>query len=136
MICGKTIGLKNLDHYHKYSNTVNKKAVAIIGYSILSGIDQYGLSKNSFKVRVKNHPGLTAEDICDHLKPEIRDKPDAVIIHAVTNDLKSNTKSLENHKRMADSVRSKLRNYKVAKSNAITSKYKNEIEKKIQGIQY
>ena len=46
--------------------------VAIIGDSILSGIDQHGLSNESFKLRVKNHPGATTEDICNNLKPEIR----------------------------------------------------------------
>ena len=35
--------LKNLDHNHKYRNTVNEKAVAIIGDSILNSIDQHGL---------------------------------------------------------------------------------------------
>ena len=43
--------------------------VAIIGDSILKGIDQHGLSNEYFIVRVTNHPGATTEDICDHLKP-------------------------------------------------------------------
>ena len=132
VICHKTKELKNLDHNHKYRNIVNKNAAAIIGDSLLNGIDQCGLSNNSFKVRVQNHPGVATEDICDHLQPEIRNKPDAVIIHIGANDLKSNSKLLENDKRMADSVRSKLPNCKLAKSNVITRKYKNEIDKKIQ----
>ena len=130
--CDKTKELKNLDHNHKYINTINKKAVAIIGDSILNGIDQHGLSNESFKVRVKNHPGATTEDICDHLKPEIRKKPDVIIIHAGTNDLTNNSKSLENYKHMADSVRSKLPNCKLAISNVITRKDKNEIDKKVE----
>ena len=52
-ICDKTKEIKNLDHNHKYRNTINKKAVTIIGDSILNGIDQHGLSNESFKVRVK-----------------------------------------------------------------------------------
>ena len=80
-ICDKTKELKNLDHNHKYRNTVIKKVVVIIGDSILNGIEQHGLSNESFKVRVKNYPGAATEDICDHLKPEIWKKPDAVIIH-------------------------------------------------------
>ena len=51
--CDKTKELKNLDHNHKYINTINKKAVAIIGDSILNGIDQHVLSNELFKVRVK-----------------------------------------------------------------------------------
>ena len=121
-ICDKTKELKNLDQNHKYRNTVNKKALSIIGDSILNGIDQQNLSNGSFKVRVKNHPGATTEDICGHLKPEIRKKPEIVIIHAGTNDLTNNSKSLENCKRMADSVRSKLPNCRLTISNVITRK--------------
>ena len=87
------------------------------------------MSNESFKVRVKNHSGATTEDICDHLKSEIRKKPDVVIIHAGTNDLTNNSKSLENYKRIADLVRSKLPNRKLAMSNVITRKDKNEIDK-------
>ena len=68
----------------------------------------------------------------DHSKPEIRKKPDIVIIHAGTNDLINNSKSLENYKRMANSVRSKLPNCKLAISNVITRKDKNEIDKKVE----
>ena len=78
---------------------------------------QYGLSNESFKVRVKNHPRATTEDICDHLKSEIRKKADVVIIHAGTNDLTNNSKSLENYERIADLVRFKLPNRKLAVSN-------------------
>ena len=53
-------------------------------------------------------------------------------IHAGTNDLSNNSKSLENYKRMADSVRSILPNCKLAMSNVITRKDKNEIDKKVE----
>ena len=55
-----------------------------------------------------------------------------MIIHAGTNDLSNNSKSLENYKRMADSVRSILPNWKLAMSNVITRKDKNEIDKKVE----
>ena len=77
----------------------------------MKGIDQHGLSNEPFKIRVKNHPGARTEDICDHLKPD-----------AGTNDLTNNSKSLENYKRMADSVRSKLPNCKLEISNVIKRK--------------
>ena len=52
-ICDKSKEFKKLDYNHKYRNTVNKKAVSIIGNSILNGINQRGFSNGSFKVRVK-----------------------------------------------------------------------------------
>ena len=57
-------------------------------------------------------------------------------IHAGTNDLTNNSKSLENYKRLADSVRSKLPNYKLAISNVITRKDKNEIDKKVEAFNF
>ena len=64
--------------------------------------------------------------------PEIRKKPHVIIIHAGTNDLTNNSKSLENYKRMAELVRSKLPNCKLAISNFITRKDKNEINEKVE----
>ena len=66
----------------------------------MNGISQRGLSNGSFRVKAKNHLGATAEDICDQNseKSELRKKPDVVIIHAKTKDLKNNSKSLENYK--------------------------------------
>ena len=69
--CDKTKELKNLDHNHTYRNIANKKAVPIIGDSILNGINIHGWLSEYFKVIVKNHPGATTENIGNHLKPEI-----------------------------------------------------------------
>ena len=97
----------------------------------MNGIDQHSLSNESFKVRAKNHSGATT-DICDLLKPEIRKKPHVIIIHGGINDLTNNSKSLENYKRMAELVRSKLPNCKLAISNVVTRKDKNEINEKVE----
>ena len=37
--------------------------VSINGDSILNAVDQYGLFKESFKVRAKHHQGATKEDM-------------------------------------------------------------------------
>ena len=85
----------------------------------------------SCEVRVKNHPGATAEDICNHLKPEIQKKPGVVIIHTGENDLTINSKILG----VWQILRSKLRNCKLAISNVITRKGKNKTDQK-GDIQY
>ena len=120
----------HLGHIHKCRNTVHKNAVTIIGASILNSIDKHGLSNESFKVRVKNYSGAATDDICGHFKPEIWNKSDVVIIPAGTNDLTSNSKSLENYGRIAYSLRSKLPNWKLAICNATTRNDKDEIGKK------
>ena len=53
------------------------------------------LSKNNNFVNVRFHPGTTTEDIVDFIKPVIRKKPDAVIIHAGNNDLTNDTNTMK-----------------------------------------
>ena len=53
------------------------------------------LSKNNNFVNVRFHPGTITEDIVDFIKPVIRKKPDAVIIHAETNDLTNGTNTMK-----------------------------------------
>ena len=36
---------------------------------------------------MRPHPGATTIDICDYIKPELRQKPDVVIVHCGTNDI-------------------------------------------------
>ena len=45
------------------------------------------LSKSGNKVNVKFYLSATTGDITDHLRPAMRKKPDAIIIHTGTNDL-------------------------------------------------
>ena len=52
----------------------------------------------------KKEKKATTEDIYDYLLPEIRKNQVVAIIQAGTNKLISNTKLLENHKGLAESV--------------------------------
>ena len=56
------------------SKIESKKDVIIIGDSKLNGINEEGLSDDTYKVNVKIHSGTTTEDICDFIKPEVRKK--------------------------------------------------------------
>ena len=85
---------------------------------MLNGINE-GLSDDRYKVKVKYHSGATTEDICDFIKPEVRKKPDIIIVHAGTNDITSNTKSFENYKKITDTIKSKLPICKYAIPNVI-----------------
>ena len=55
--------------------------------------DQVRHSNKNRIVRVRSFPGATTEDILDHCKPIAREKPDVIILHVGTNDLKSNEES-------------------------------------------
>ena len=98
---------------------------------MLNEINEEGLSDNRYKVKVKNHSDAKTEDICDFIRPELRKKPDMIIVYAGTNDITNNTKSFENYKKITDITKSNLPNYKYAISNVIMRKDKPDIEKKV-----
>ena len=55
---------------------------------MIKNITVTGISrKNTIKMRP--HPGATTVDICDYIKPELRQKPDVIIIHCGTNDIEN-----------------------------------------------
>ena len=69
-----------------------KKTVVIVGDSIVRNVPSRSLNqslKEYFSV-VKSFPGATTQDMKDYIKPTISRKPDMVILHTGTNDLKSN----------------------------------------------
>ena len=69
-----------------------KKTVVIVGDSIVRNEHSRSLNqslKEYFNV-VKSFPGATTQDMKDYIKTTISRKPDMVILHTGTNDLKSN----------------------------------------------
>ena len=97
----------------------------------MNGINEDGLSNDRCKVKVKNHSGATTEDIFDFIKPEVRKKPDIIMVHAGKNDITNNTKSFENYKKVTDTIKSKLPNRKYSICNVVMRKDKPDIEKKV-----
>ena len=65
------------------------------------------------------------------LVPEVRKKPDVIIVRAGTNDITNNTRSFDNYKKITDTIKSKLPNYKYAISNVVTRTDKPDIENKV-----
>ena len=62
------------------------------------------LSKNNNLVNVRFHPGTTTEDIVDFIKPVIRKKSDAAIIHARTNDLTNGTITMKQVRKITKTI--------------------------------
>ena len=66
----------------------NTKKNFVVGNSLIEIITAIGISRtNTFKMRP--HPGATIVDICNYIKPELRHKPDVIIIHCGTNDMEN-----------------------------------------------
>ena len=76
----------------------------IVGDSMLNGITEHGLDKRH-RIKVKAHPGATLQDILDHIKPTVRRNPDVLIIHAATNDITNDVKTVQYFKEIAEHVK-------------------------------
>ena len=73
-------------------STDQKPCVIIAGDSMLKFIDGRKLSSqisNQSLTYVKAFPGATVEDMSDYIMPSLRRKPEEVILHVDTNNLKS-----------------------------------------------
>ena len=68
---------------------------------MLNGITEHGLDKQH-RMEVKAHPGATSQDILDHIKPTVRRNPDVLIIHAATNDITNDVKTVQCFKEIAE----------------------------------
>ena len=64
----------------------NRKTIFLTGDSLLSGISENGL-QSKHNVKSRPHSGASSEDMVDFIKPYLRKKPDAIILHCGTNDL-------------------------------------------------
>ena len=78
----------------KQNTTMNttksdKKVTVIAGDSIVKNLQGWRLSDTNNHVVVKSFAGATIEDMEDYLKPIIRKRPESIILHVGTNDLKN-----------------------------------------------
>ena len=86
-------------------DTIDKRNIAIIGDSMLSGLNAKGLIKNKTdKVKVYTHSGATTDDLIDHINPILRKDPDVIIVHGGTNDITNNVNTIENTEKLIQLV--------------------------------
>ena len=53
------------------------------------------LSSKNKDVKVDAHSGSTTVDMLDYIKPIVRRKPDVLVIHTGTNDLKNGVNTMQ-----------------------------------------
>ena len=53
---------------------------------MLKNITGSGISRDH-TVKIRPHPGASTVDMIDYIKPELRHKPDIVILNCATNDI-------------------------------------------------
>ena len=96
-----------------------KKTAVIVGDSIVWNVPSRSLNqslKEYFSI-VKSFPGATTQDMKDYIKPTIARKPDLVILHTGTNDLKSN----QNPSDIANEIINLAKNIKISRTKVSIS---------------
>ena len=87
------------------TNKRKKIRLEILGYSMLNGIQEKGLKKNTdINIKIRKYPGASSTDILDHIRRSLRKEPDQIIIHVGTKDL-TNDHNFLNVKKIIKMVR-------------------------------
>ena len=100
---------------------------------MLNGILDEGLQKDH-NVQVKRHPGATTRDIMDYVRPDIRKKPDCIVIHAGTNDHTSQEKpeAINNFREIIEETKRESPDTSIVLSTAVMRKDKQAIDEKVK----
>ena len=115
------------------NNTNCKKNIVIVGDSIINNIDAKGLGRNH-NIKVRSYGGATTRDMVDHIEPSLRSKPGVIIIHAGTNDLTKEEKTIINLQNIVDDVKSSSPKTEVVISLATTRCDRNGMELKVKNL--
>ena len=95
---------QKVDRSNADKNKEPRKKVMILGDSMVKGLNEYGLSKNQ-NVKVQSFSGYATEDMLDIVKPAVKRKPDAIIIHAGINDITRNINTMKKIRKIVKSIR-------------------------------
>ena len=119
------------DHQQIPKDTENNNAdstnspskVIIAGDSITKHLNGFKMSTAKTKVQVSTFPGCTTLDMKDHINPILRKKPDKLIVHVGTNNLRGRetpAKCAEEIISLAKAIKSNLPTTTVAVSGLTT----------------
>ena len=67
----------------------------MVGDSMTKFVRCEELSSKQNNVKVLTHPGAATVDMVDYIKPIVRRKPDALVIHSGTNDMTNDVNTLK-----------------------------------------
>ena len=112
---------------HKWS----KNTTLIVGDSMISGIDETGISRKGRVVKVRPFSGATIEDMYDYLKPMLRKCPENVILRVGTNNAAREPARIVFDKLLSlkSFIEKTLPNCKISMSNLIKRTDSNEAAK-------
>ena len=84
---------------------------------------------------MRPHPNATTIDICDYIKPELRQKPDVVIAHCGTNDIPNNINTVIKIKKLVKEIEeNNHENIPQVVISSIIKRYDQDYNEEIQSI--
>ena len=93
-----------------------------------------GISREN-TIKIRSHPGATTIDISSYIKPELRQKPDVVIVHCGTNDIPNNINTVKKIRKLIKEIdENKHENITQVVISSIIKQYDQDYNEKIQSI--
>ena len=125
--------------YYRSSRSMYKKRnndVYIVGDSMLNGLDERKMKTGNGNVKVRAHPGATVTDMPDYLKPISRKQPSHLILHAGTNDIKSQipVEIIGNFEKVKDMIANESSETRLVISSLILRNDNIELNSKIRSL--
>ena len=112
----------------------DQKKVFIIGDSMIKNKTGTGISRKNI-IKMRPHPGATNIDICDYIKPALRQKPDVVILHCGTNDIPNNINTVKKIKKLVKEIEeNNHENIPQVVISSIIKRYDQDYDEEIQSI--
>ena len=111
----------------------SKTSVVVAGDSIIKYVKGWELSNDEQIVSVKSFSGATVDDMGDFLKPSIRKRPDKLIIHAGTNDVRSSSPTTIAKKvtELAEQFKKESSNTRIIISSLVTGSDNQDLARKV-----
>ena len=134
LLKGKTVLSKESEKSENKMHGKDQKKVFIIGDSMIKNITGTGISRENI-IKMRPHPGATTIDICDYIKPALRQKLDVVIVHCGTNDIPNNINTVKKIKKLVKEIEEN--NHETIPQVVISSiikRYDHDYNEEIQSI--
>ena len=85
--------------------SIGRKKLTLVDESMTKLVRHEELSSKLNNVKILTHPGSTAADMVDYIKPIVSRKPDALVIRTGTNDMSNDVNTLKNVRNIVNVIR-------------------------------
>lgn len=131
-----TTSTETLASKEEVTSSTKRTSTVIMGDSIISKVEGWRISSKSNRVSVKSFAGAKVEDMMHHVRPTLNYKPDNIVLHVGTNNLKQNSPSEITEKilQLCQLIRMESPNTNLAISELMPRKDSTELDKARQSV--